>query len=217
MRNIFIPIKENSNRVPNKNFRMFGEKQLFEHTLDKLTDFNVYIDTDSSKLRDFVLDKYRNVQVQMRSKHLIGDEVSVCDIITDVIGNYDISGHLMQIHVTSPFLNTETLHEAFEIIENHDYDSVVACNVIQSRLWRYDNKILTPVNHNPVKLEQTQDLVKIYEENSGFYLIDVKSFLSANMRVGVNPYFYNLKFPQNLDIDIEDDWDFCCKVLEILK
>ncbi len=217
MRNIFIPIKENSNRVPNKNFRQFGKKQLFEHTLDKLIDFNVFVDTDSVKLKEYIEKKYQNVQVHMRSEHLIGDEVSVCDIITDVVRNYDINGHLMQIHVTSPFLNTDTLHEVFEIVEGGDYDSVVACNIIQSRLWRYDSKILTPVNHNPVKLEQTQDLVKIYEENSGFYLIDIEAFLKTNMRVGINPYFYNLNFPQNLDIDTEDDWDFCCKVLEILR
>lgn len=217
MRNIFIPIKENSNRVPNKNFRAFGNKSLYEHTLDKLTDFNVFVDTDSLTLRDALLQRYENISVHMRSPHLIGDEVSVCDIITDVINCYGIEGHLMQLHVTSPFLSKDVLDKAFEIIASDNYDSVVACNLIQSRLWRYDNNIPTPVNHNPAKLEQTQDLVTLYEENSAFYLLSVEDFLKTNMRVGTNPYFYNLKFPQNLDIDTEDDWDLCCKVLEILK
>lgn len=217
MRNIFIPIKENSNRVPKKNFRLFGSVPLYEHTLDKLTDFNVFVDTDSLELKESIEDKYNNVKVVLRSDHLIGDEVSVCDIIRDTIFRCNITGNLMQIHVTSPFLEAKALEEAFIIMEENNYDSVVACNLIQSRLWRYDKRILTPVNHNPAKLEQTQDLVQLYEENSGFYLLDVDFFLKTNMRVGVNPYFYNLKFPQNLDIDIEDDWDFCCKVLEILK
>ena len=33
---IYIPIKENSQRVPNKNFREFCGKPLWEHTIDKL-------------------------------------------------------------------------------------------------------------------------------------------------------------------------------------
>ena len=69
MRNIFIPIKENSNRVPNKNFRAFGSKSLYEHTLDKLTDFNVFVDTDSPTLRDALLQRYENISVHMRSPH----------------------------------------------------------------------------------------------------------------------------------------------------
>ena len=50
MNNIFIPIKEHSERVPNKNFRLFGDKPLYQHTIDKLSDFNVFVDTDSIHL-----------------------------------------------------------------------------------------------------------------------------------------------------------------------
>ena len=46
---VFIPIKHNSQRVPNKNFRLFEGKPLWERTIDKFanTKYKVYIDTDS--------------------------------------------------------------------------------------------------------------------------------------------------------------------------
>ena len=44
---IFIPIKEKSQRVPNKNFRLFNGIPLYKHTLYKLKDFEVWVDTDS--------------------------------------------------------------------------------------------------------------------------------------------------------------------------
>ena len=44
---IFIPIKEISQRVPKKNFRLFDGAPLYKHTLYKLKDFEVYVDTDS--------------------------------------------------------------------------------------------------------------------------------------------------------------------------
>ena len=47
---IYIPIKQNSQRVPQKNFREFNGKPLWEHTIDKLKDFEVVVDTDSEEI-----------------------------------------------------------------------------------------------------------------------------------------------------------------------
>ena len=77
---IYIPIKENSQRVPQKNFRDFDGKPLWEHTIDKLKDFKVVIDTDS----DDIIKKSINkewVTTYERPVRLRGDEVSVVDLI----------------------------------------------------------------------------------------------------------------------------------------
>jgi len=57
-----------------------------------------------------------------------------------------------------------------------------------------------------MKLEQTQDLPVYYEENSLFYIFNSDYFLKTNARVGINPYFYVNNYPENIDIDTEDDW-----------
>ena len=54
---IFIPIKQKSQRVPNKNFRLVNNIPLYKRTLYKLKDFEVYVDTDSDiVLKEVLLD-----------------------------------------------------------------------------------------------------------------------------------------------------------------
>ena len=87
------------------------------------------------------------------------------------------------------------------------YDSVVSCNVINSRLWRKEKYGYCPVNHNPLKMEQTQDLPKYYEENSAFYIFEPNVIKTFGTRIGQNAFFYEINEPYNIDIDTEEDWD----------
>ena len=205
---IFIPIKEVSQRVPNKNFRNLGGLPLYKKCLYKLLNHKVYIDTDSEKLiKEIESDpKLENVIAYSREKDLCGHKVSVCDLIKNFIEKFNIKSEtICQLHVTSPFLKIRTIEEAVKKIKT-GHDSVVSCNRYQNRLWRREAYGFCPVNHNPLKLEQTQDLPVFYEENSLFYIFNSESFLKTSVRVGVNPYFYETTYPENLDIDTEDDW-----------
>ena len=209
---IFIPIKHNSQRVHRKNFRVFGGEPLFKHTLLKYTDQEVYVDTDSQEIIDLIDsdERLKNVTTYNRKEYLRGDKVSVCDLIENFIKTYNITCPVAQIHVTSPFLQKKTILDAIKFINNHD--SVVSCNSYQSRFWRKENYGFCPVNHNPVKMEQTQDLPTMYEENSAFYIFDPEVILNTGSRIGKNPYFYSIKTPENIDIDLEIDWDLATLV-----
>ena len=56
--NIFIPIKHISQRVPNKNFRIFNGEPLYKHTLLKFLDCNVFVDTDSEEIKNNIVSLY---------------------------------------------------------------------------------------------------------------------------------------------------------------
>ena len=205
---VFIPIKEVSQRVPRKNFRNLNGIPLYKRCLDKLSEFKVFVDTDSSEIIDAIKSdpKLSNVTPYLRNLDLLGHDVSVCDLIKDFIETRNIKEkNICQIHVTSPFLKTETLKSANKLIEA-GYDSIVACNSYQNRLWRKEDYGYCPINHNPLKLEQTQDLPVYYEENSLFYIFKKDNFLKTNCRIGNHPYFYVANHPENIDIDTEDDW-----------
>ena len=210
---IFIPIKEVSQRVPKKNFRLFNDVPLYKHTLYKLKNFEVYVDTDSEEILKQIKEDpgLRHVVAYKRSKSLIGHEVSVCDLICFFIEKFSLSEIVCQIHVTSPFLNTTTLEKAHSIF-NDGYDSVVSCNILKTRLWRREEYGMCPVNHNPVALQQTQDLPAYYEENSLFYIFNSDVVTKSGNRIGSNPYFYETQFPENLDIDWESDWELASMV-----
>ena len=214
---IFIPIKHNSQRVHRKNFRRFGKEPLFKHTLLKLKKHKVYVDTDSQDIVDLISSDKRlnHVTTFHRKEHLRGDKVSVCEIIKSFIEEYQIKDPIAQIHVTSPFLTVQVLEDAYKKIKN--YDSVVSCNVHNSRFWKNEQYGMCPVNHNPVKMEQTQDLPTLYEENSCFYIFNPYVIMNLGSRVGRNPYFYPINKTESIDIDTEDDWEFAINLKDILK
>jgi len=180
------------------------------HTLNKLKDFDVCVDSDSEDVIS-ACESLDHVTAYKRSNDLIGDDVSVCDLIKYFVSNINDT-YICQLHVTSPFLDVDILKNAMSLVDR-GYDSVVSCNEVQTRFWRKEQYGYCPVNHNPTKLEQTQDLPTYYEENSVFYIINVDLFLKTRMRVGMNPYFYPLTFPVNLDIDTEDDWNIVERVI----
>jgi len=202
---IFIPIKHVSQRVPHKNFRLIDGEPLYKKTLKKFSNHEIFVDTDSDQIiEELKKDKLENVTVFKRKGSLRGNEISVCELIKNFIYQFSIKEPIAQIHVTSPFLTADLLESAYRKIKN--YDSVVSCNVIRSRIWRKEKYGFCPVNHNPLKMEQTQDLPKYYEENSAFYIFKPNIIKSYGNRIGKNPFFYEINEPYNIDIDTEEDW-----------
>ena len=88
---IFIPIKQNSQRVPKKNFRIFRELPLYKHTLYKFRNHEIFVNTDSDEIINQIIndDNLSHVKYIRREKHLIGDTVSVCNLIEDFISKSD--------------------------------------------------------------------------------------------------------------------------------
>ena len=211
---LFIPIKENSQRVDKKNFRILDGEQLYKYVMLKYSDFEIFVDTDSEEIISEVQGNtsLRHVTAYRRRKDQLGDKVSVCDLINNFITKFEIKEPIIQTHVTSPFLTPQIFKEAYCYLNEHD--SVVSCNIHNSRFWRKEEYGYCPLNHNPLCLEQTQDLPMLYEENSAFYIFKPSVILNTGNRIGKNPYFFPLKSPQNIDIDTEDDWNQVKKMLE---
>ena len=183
-----------------------------------MKDFEVWVDTDSDLILEEIKkdEKLSHVRGYKRAESLLGHETSVCDLIAHFIYKLNLGSEneiICQVHVTSPFLAVATINNAYKKFDE-GYDSVVSCNILQTRLWRKEEYGMCPVNHNPAKLEQTQDLPKYYEENSLLYFFKSDLMFSTNNRIGANPYFYETGFPENLDIDTEDDWTLIKKISE---
>ena len=208
---IFTNIKKNSERVPGKNFKDFGGVPLYVHTLKKFNQFEFYVDTDSDEIVESCKSKDWVISYE-RPEELRGDTVSVVDLMKNYFKLYPTKKPICQLHVTSPFLDVEHIKQIKYTLNNLNYDSVFSVDVIQNRFWRKETYGLTPVNHNPMVLEQTQDLPKYYMENS--YVYAFKPYvLEWGNRIGKNPHMLEVEFPNNLDIDTEEDW----KIVKLLE
>ncbi len=206
-----LPMKDHSERVPNKNMRLLNGKPLYHWVVNALLNVDkikeILIDTDSEMIIDDVNKNFSRDRVIAfrRQDYLLGDFVSMNPII-----EYDISlsdnQYFMQTHATNPLLTSNTIRKAIDFYFDNlsVYDSVFAVNKIQSRLYDYDGK---PINHNPTEMLRTQDLLPIYEENSNFYLFSKASFAdSGKRRIGNKPNMFVVSKLESVDIDEEDDF-----------
>lgn len=204
-----LPMKGHSERVPNKNMKMFGGFPLYHHIANILESSSyirsIIINTDSEIIAKDAKKHFSKAIIVKRPDSLCGDLVPMNDII-----RYDLSIHkgkyFLQTHSTNPLLTKKTLEEAIEEYLNLDkiYDSIFSVTKIQTRLYWESGE---PVNHNPNELLRTQDLPSLFEENSNFYLFSKESFQKAgNRRIGINPKMFVIDKLEAIDIDEETDF-----------
>jgi N-acylneuraminate cytidylyltransferase len=199
-----VPMKEHSERVPDKNTRPFSGKPLFHHILGTLEATyavdKVVVDTDSERIAEEAKSLFPKVQVIERPEELRGDLVSMNKLIA-----YDISqvasDIYLQTHATNPLLRSKTISDALRaFVRSEEYDSLFTVNRFHTRLYTADGE---PINHNPNELIRTQDLSPVYEENSCLYMFTPESFKKHKRRIGDKPLMYETDRIESIDIDDE--------------
>ena len=201
-----LPMKGNSERVPNKNLKDFNGKPLFHHVLQSLQNCNlideVIINTDSEKIATSAI-SFSKVKIHQRPEAICGDFVSMNDVIENDLENSDGDIYL-QTHSTNPLLKADTITKAIEQFKAAEYDSLFSVTKLQTRLYWKDGK---PVNHNPEELIRTQDLPPLFEENSNIFIFTKASFAKAgNKRIGINPMLFEMDKLEAIDIDEPQDF-----------
>ncbi|MDO8527415.1 MAG: acylneuraminate cytidylyltransferase family protein [Deltaproteobacteria bacterium] len=214
-----VPMKGHSERVPNKNLRLFGKKPLYHHIVGTLLQCPhvdcVYINTDSPQIASDVAQNFKDrVRLIQRPKEICGDFVSM-----NVVINHDLSQvegkYFLQTHSTNPLLKPETVTRAIETFLSHpESDSLFGVNPFHGRF--YDAKG-DPINHNPEEMLRTQDLPPLFEENSNLYLFSRESFIKTGRRIGKRPILHPVSKLESIDIDTEEDFKLATFVYEYLK
>ena len=206
-----LPMKRNSERVPNKNFRIFSGKPLYRWMLDTIVNLEfvsqVVVNTDAAELIDLPKGdvKYGRVLIRDRRPEICGDLVSMNKVIEDDLRAVDADIYLMS-HTTNPLLSERLIQSAFLRFCDgvaDGFDSLFTVNKVQARFY---SKAGAPLNHNPEELLRTQDLEPMYEENSCLYIFTRKSFESSGARIGIKPILHETDKVEAQDIDTEDDW-----------
>ncbi len=218
-----LPMKGNSERVPNKNLKEFYGRPLYHRLLDTLLASQyidkVVINTDSENIKNDVLKNYPdNVVILNRPQEIIGDYVSMNKIIEHDINNIEADIYL-QTHSTNPLLKKDSIDRAIEkmieVIEKGAHDSIFSVTKMQTRLYDAQGN---PFNHNPKELLRTQDLPPLFEENSNFYIFTKESFSKAdNKRIGINPLMFEIDKLESVDIDDEQDFTLAEMIFKQLK
>ncbi len=207
-----LPMKANSVRVKNKNFRRFAGKPLFRHILDTLLAVpaisRVVINTDAEDvIRTNGLPDDTRVHLKQRPAALCGDEVSMNKILQNDLSDFEADLYVMT-HNTNPLLSAATIDKALATFlpawRAGEADSLFTVNKIQTRFYDTDAR---PVNHDPDNLIPTQDLPPLFEENSNLYFFSRDSFKETGARIGKAPMMYETPALESIDIDTVAEWD----------
>lgn len=210
-----VPMKGNSERVPNKNIRLLAGKPTFHWILDSLSKSKyideIIINTDSDEISKNASSNF-DVTILERPDFLLGDKVSIQPLI-----EYDLSHskgeYYLQTHSTNPLLTTETIDNAIEMFfSQKKYDTLFSVTPVKTRFY-WKNGL--GINHNPKHLIRTQDLEPIYEENSCFYIFSKETNQNTKNRLGENPLMYPINRLEAVDIDDIDDFYWAEYLLKI--
>lgn len=213
-----IPMKGESERIPNKNMRDFAGQPLCSVLLDKLVSSKIIdkivVNTDSDRIKNFLIKRYDQINIIDRPKGLIGNDVSMNKII-DYDMNQTSADIYIQTHSTNPLLSIQTIEDAIDkwIKKKKDFDSLFSVNKYQTRFYDQNGVAL---NHDPGLLLKTQDLSPLYEENSCLYIFTKESFKKKNRRIGETPLMFEIDSVESTDIDVEDQFILAEKLFKIL-
>ena len=214
---VFTIIKEESKRVPDKNFKNINGHPLWWHLLSELDGLDVTVNTDSQK---FVkeLEKYnlRSIKVIKRKKKHIDwendeniDSSPVEDMLFDFCETLDKSEIVVLTHITSPFLKKETIFNAIEKLENNpNKKSIHSVQQIHDFVWVKKDNEINPINFFTDRVQRTQDLPPILVSKGAFFIAKAGDILTQKKRLPEPIMFFPINHIQSVEIDNFDDLEF---------
>lgn len=204
-----IPIRKGSQRVKNKNFKPFGNKNLLIHKIEMLKklDFldEIIVNTDSEKAISIA--KKFNIKYFKREKFYASSKCLNSLFWKNIADNTD-SEYIMFTNCTSPLIRLETYKNIISIFNKNilkkKYDSINTITEIKEFLFK-DNK---PINFKTNKTPNSQDLPNIVKLNFAINILKTKQMSSMKSLVGKKPFLYKLDETEGLDINSKHEFLF---------
>ena len=201
----FIPIKQNSERVPAKNFRRVGGVPLYQAIITKAIAAGcfdrVFVDSNSEEVAEFA--RANGASFIPRKPELALPTANGNDLLNhhaEVEPGFD---YYFQLFATAPLLKIESIQGAVTALhESAKHDSVFTTIEHHSLMWRAG----MPFSYQPYLLPRSQDLLPVIEETTALYGITRASLLKYRCRIGANPHFYPVSRVEAIDLDTEDDF-----------
>lgn len=199
-----VPIKLNSERLPNKNIKPFDNgKPLCSYilnTLLKIKDIDeVYVYCSNPRIKDFIPE---NVTYLKRSEELDQNTTKINEVLSSFSKDVPADVYVMT-HTTAPFVKAQSIEKGLEAVLSGKYDSAFAAKKIQDFLWK-DGQ---PFNYELNNIPRTQDIEPLYMETSGFYIYTDEIINKLNRRIGDRPYIVEVGEIESVDIDEKEDFD----------
>ena len=211
---VFLPCRKGSQRVPNKNTRIFADidggllRIKLLQLLNCIQIDKIYLSSDDEDVID--IGKSMNdkrIVIDKRPSYLCQSSTSTDDLIKYVPQLIKEDCTIIWTHVTSPFLDAKRYDDMITLYYSHidKYDSLMSVNELKTFIWDKINSV--NYDRSIEKWPRTQTLESLYEVNSGVFIADKSIYEILNDRIGHKPFLYPLSKIESFDIDWQDDFD----------
>jgi CMP-N-acetylneuraminic acid synthetase len=202
-----IPVRKDSQRVINKNLRLFNKKNLLIYKIEKLKQIEyidkIIINTDSEEAIKIAKDL--SVGFWRREDYYASSSCSNSEFWSHIADTTD-SEYIMFTNCTSPLVKLETYNNIFKKFQEIKNINDSLNTVTEEKNFLYlDNKAL---NFNPKKAPNSQELPNIVKLNFAVNILAKKLMFKKKSVIGDNPYFFKLDQIEGFDIDTLFDFEF---------
>jgi len=218
-----IPCRIGSKGIPNKNFRDFAGKPLWEWTDEAAKKSNVFdliirstdggflmsdtgiIISEAGKTVDYWNDNARPSQLST-------DEATLDALLIYYAEKHPEIDLWCLLQPTSPLRTAEDIKEAYKIIKGSKYDSLVSVTPNPGMFW-VDNAAGLKGNTYPIatyhlhKRPNRQDRKDWYMENGAIYFTKKHVLSQMGCRLGGVIALYSMPQERSFEIDTPLDWD----------
>ena len=113
-----VPMRANSERVNDKNVRLFNGAPLYYYIMNTLIDCKIFeyviVDTNVEEIKIEAPHKFPQIKIIDRPEKLTAGEISMNDVLHHSLQKVD-SEFILQTHSTNPLLGKNTILDAIEI------------------------------------------------------------------------------------------------------
>lgn len=209
----FLPTRKGSQRVKNKNTRIFAgvEGGLLAVKLQQLSELKnvdeIILSTNDEECIDIAKKiKDSRLKVIVRPDELCLDSTNLQDLIKYVPTITD-ANHILWGHVTTPMADSSVYDQAIDQYLsnlNKGYDSLVSVVELKNFLLNKEGKLIN--NSTNIPWPRTQDLEPLFEINHVMFIASRKTYEKEGNRIGHSPFIYEMNKIKSLDIDWEEDF-----------
>ena len=202
-----IPVRAGSKRVKNKNFKKFGGKNLLIHKIKLLKKIkqidDIIVNSDSDKAKKIAKD-YK-VSFQKREKYFASSKCTNSEFWSH-IGETTNGNFIMFTDCTNPLIKVETYIDVINSFESvkSKYDSINTVSDVKEYLY-FNNK---PLNFNPKKAPNSQNLPNVIKLNFAINILSTKLMAKKKSLVGNKPLFFKINEIEGFDINTDLEFKF---------
>ena len=199
----FVPVKETSERIKNKNLYIFDGDPLFIRKIKQLKNCplisEVYLDTESDKIRG--ISKYLDIKHIERPKELASNGTDGHELFSFECSKVPDTDYYIQALCTAPFVDENTISRAIQtLIDNPEYDSLVAVRRRKDYLWK-DNLPVYGFGRIPNSIDLPASII----EGMSLYIVKNPKNRNIEKRFTKKTYLFDLNATEDIDINNQED------------